>query len=129
MVEDLNNASDNKKVLGAVLMDLSKAFDCLPHELLIDKLRSYGLDKDSCNLLGNYLSNKHQRVKIGNSLRNWLQILKGVPQRSILGPFLFNVFINDIFLWLKQGDLYNYADDNTLSDIGNSVDEVKGKLI
>ena len=54
--------------IGAVLMDLSKAFDCLPHDLLLAKLKAYGVNEESCNLMGSYLSNRHQQVKIGEKM-------------------------------------------------------------
>ena len=68
-------------------------------------------------LFDSYLSNRKQQIKIGHIhvVSSWGDISKGVPQGSILGPILFNVFINDIFLFIKHGQLYNYADDNTLS--------------
>ena len=128
LVEDWKKALNNELVVGAVLMDLSKAFDCLPHDLLIEKLRAYGLDNDSANLMSDYLSNRFQRVKTGNCYSTWLKIIKGVPQGSILGPFLFNIFINDIFYWLKKCNLYNYADDNTLSFSGENTAAVKSCL-
>ena len=71
-------------------MDLSKAFDCLPHELLIAKLAAYGLDKVSLKLISHYLRGRFQRVKIGTSFTKWVEILLGIPQGSILGPILFN---------------------------------------
>ena len=69
------------------------------------------------SLFESYLSNRKQQIKIGHIhvVSSWGDISKGVPQGSILGPILFNVFINDIFLFIKHGQLYNYADDNTLS--------------
>ena len=96
-------------------MDLTKAFDCLPHSLLLGKLNAYGLSDKSCSLVSNYLSNRKQRVKLGPHYSEWADIVRGVPQGSILGPLLFNVFINDIFHFLDKSSLYNYADDNTLS--------------
>jgi hypothetical protein len=96
-------------------MDLSKAFDCLPHAILLDKLSAYGVSDHSVSLLKSYLSNRKQQIKVNSVLSNWADIHKGVPQVSILGPLLFNVFINDIFLFIKDSSLYNYADDNTLS--------------
>ena len=80
-------------------MDLSKAFDCLPHDLIIEKLKAYGVSDSSCRLMASYLSNRTQRVKIGKVVSSGAKIIKGVPQGSNLGPLIFNIFINDIFLF------------------------------
>jgi hypothetical protein len=101
--------------LQRVLMDLSKAFDCLSHTILLDKLSAYGVFPHSVAFLKSYLSNRTQQIKVNNVLSGWADIHKGVPQGSILVPLLFNVFINDIFLFFKNGSLYYYADDNALS--------------
>ena len=108
-------ALDRNEFVAAVLMDLSKAFDCLPHDILLSKLSAYGLCNESVNLLKSYLSGRTQQVKLNGIVSSWSAIKKGVPQGSILGPLLFNVFINDIFYFLEHGTLYNYADDNTVS--------------
>ena len=105
-------------------MDLSKAFDCLPHKLLINKLDAYGVSESALKLIKNYLSNRKQCVKIGNITSEWEDIYKGVPQGSILGPVLFNIFINDIFYFIQESSLYNYADDNTLSYEGHNLDQL-----
>ena len=95
------------------MTDLSKAFDCVSHELLIAKLEAYGFDEKSLKLIYNYLSNRKQRVKINDSYSSWREILYGVPQGSILGPLLFNIFICDMFYFLENYELANYADDST----------------
>ena len=96
-------------------MDISKAFDCIPHCLTICKLFVYGLSRDACTLIASYLFRRKQRVKIGNIKSEWGETNKGVPQGSILGPLIFNIFLNDLFYFVKQGNIYNYADDNSIS--------------
>ena len=127
-VEDMKNALDQKHAVGALFMDLSKEFDCLPHGLLVAKLHAYGLSPAACCLLGDYLSGRRQRVKISNARSTWETLAKGVPQGSILGPLLFNIFINDMFYFMEKCSLYNYADDNSLSNSAPSVDEVLSNL-
>ena len=101
-------------------MDLSKAFDCLPHDPLIAKLEAYGLGRNSLLLLLSYLKDRKQSVKI-KGIRSLFQLIKsGVPQWSILGPILFNIFMNDLF-YLLQNDLHNFADDNTVSAVGSTI--------
>ena len=127
-IEDWKSALDQNKHIGVLFTDLSKAFDCLPHSLLLAKLRAYVLDISACNLIASYLSNRKQRVKVGNARSEWISLSKGVPQGSILGPLLFNVFINDMYLFINKCTLYNYADDNSLSCAATGVEEVMSSL-
>ena len=112
----------------ALLTDLSKAFDCLPHSLLIAKLHAYGFDKTSTEYLKDYLSHRKQKIKINKTFSNWRNILHGVPQGSILGPLLFNVFLCDLFLFIPNIDLVSYADDNTPFAMGSSELEVINEI-
>ena len=111
----------------ALLTDLSKAFDCISHFLMIAKLDAYGFDNNACTLILNYLSNRKQRVKIGNCYSRSTKISKGVPQGSILGPLLFNIYICDLF-YLLDNNVASYADDTAPFAIGESFQEIKEKL-
>ena len=104
--------SDKGNSVGVLLTDLSKAFDCLNHELLIAKMEAYGFNQDSLMYIYSYLSDRRQRTKINNTFSSWADIKSGVPQGSILGPLLFNIYLNDIFFFLNGTWLANYADDN-----------------
>ena len=124
MLEKWKNAVDKGKIFGALLTDLSKAFDSLSHDLLIAKLNAYGFSLPALKLVHSYLSNRKQRTKINNAYSSWEEILFAVPQGSILGPILFNIFLSDLFLVLKETDFASYADDNTIYDIGDSINDV-----
>ena len=113
MLEKWRKALDKSNVAGALLTDLSKAFDCLNHELLIAKLEAYGFDYPSLAYILSYLTGRKQRTKVNNSFSKWADIKSGIPQGSILGPLLFNIYLNDIFYFVKESNLTNYADDNT----------------
>ena len=99
LLEDWRNALDKNQYVAAVLMDLSKAFDCLPHDILLDKLSAYGMSTDSVSLLESYLSNRKQQIKINSILSSWADIQKGVPQGSILALY-FLMFLVMIFFIL-----------------------------
>ena len=113
MLRKWQSTLNSKGVVGAVLMDLSKAFDCLPHDLLIAKLATYGFGHRSLRLFYTYLSERKHRVRPCSSISEYLEILLGVPQGSIFGPVLFNIFINDLIFSTRE-DICNFADDNTL---------------
>ena len=124
LIEDCNQALDKHMHVGLLLLDLSKVFDCLPHKLLLCKLHAHGVSRDACDLLCSYLTNRFQRVKISSVKSDWAKSIKGVPEGSVLGPMLFNLFINDLTYVVENTyPLYNYADDNTLGFWHNGLDD------
>ena len=109
LTEYWREALDINGYVGTMAMDLSKAFDSMPHGLLISKPHAY-----ACSVIVSYLSNRRQRVKILGEVSNWSTINRGVPQGSVLGPLLFNLFLNNLFLVKLSSKIANYADDNHL---------------
>ena len=101
-------------------MDLSKAFDTLNHDLIIAKLETYSFSKNSLNYIQSFLRNRLEKTNVNNNFSLWKDIFSGVPQGSILGLLMFNIYINDIFLFPDNGCLSNYADDTTLYPIGEN---------
>ena len=95
LLEDWKYALDNNECVAAILMDLSKAFDCLPQNILLCKLSSCCLTENATKLIESYLSERKQQIKIGNVVSGWAEIKKGVPQGSILGLFflMFSLMI------------------------------------
>ena len=97
-----------KNIVGAALIDLPKAFDCIPHDLLIAKMNAHGLSMDALVFKYSHLKRRKQDVKV-NNIEKLLKILVSrVLQGSILGPALFNLFINDLLLFIKKANLVNF---------------------
>ena len=128
MLEQWRASLDNKCCSGLLLTDLSKAFDCLSHDLLIAKIAAYGFDYNSTKLIHSYLTKRYQRVRINSEYSTWSEILFGVPQGSILGPLLFNIYLSDLFLFTKDSNIANYADDNSPYACKSDVDSVITQL-
>ena len=113
-LEACKKTMDSKGVAGAALTDLSKAFDCLNHKLLIAKLNEYGSSGSALPFIHSYLTDRMQRVKVNGSFSTWTSTVLGVPQGSVLGPLLFKIYLHDLFMFLEETEICNYADDTTI---------------
>ena len=109
LIEDWKTSLDKNLFTGAVLMDLSKAFNFIPHDLLISKLHAYGLSFDTVTFLNSYLKDRQQNIRTNNIFSAFQNILSGVPQGSILGSILFNIFLSEMFLRIKNSHLHNFC--------------------
>lgn len=109
-------------------MDLLKAFYLQPRDLLLAKSHSYGLEHRSLNVLNYYLHHLKMRVRVGSELSNWLHVIFGVLEDSILGPLLFNIFIKDIFWSDICSEICNFAEDNTIFAPGSKFEGIIDRL-
>ena len=131
----LYRAVDEKKVTGVLMLDLSKAFDNIHHETLLMKLRTLGVSDETLSWFASYLSDRQQRVRINSSLSNSLTIRHGVPQGSILGPLLFNLYINDLPSVCTTCHVESYVDDSKLylsfsrKEIEGGLEDLKADLL
>ena len=124
---------DKHKIPINFHIDLSKTFDSLRHDILLDKLTYYGVTHPAKKLIESYLSNRKQFVQVGNIKSTMKQVSTGVPQGSIVGPLPFNICINDIVKASSNFAFILYADDTTLNSIldlfGNDTEEIQNSII
>ena len=113
LTDDWRCALEEKKEVGVIAIDLSKAFDCMCHNLLLAKVKAYGVQEPALQLLRSYLHGRKQRVICNNKCSSWSTVQCGVPQGSLLSPLLFNIFMNDINETVTVSSLRLYADDTT----------------
>ena len=125
LLENCRMELDNDKMVGGILMDLSKAFDSIPHDLMIAKLHSYGFQRNALKMIYSYLKGRRHCVRVNGISSKFQTILAGVPQGSILGPILFNIFINDLNYFINKASLHGFADDHTLSASSKSLNELR----
>ena len=121
MLENFTKSVDGRTNLGHLLTDLSKAFDCIDHKLLIAKLFCYGVSPTTLNLIHSYLTNRTQRIKISSTFSRRSSTKHGIPQGSALGPWSFNIDLIDLFYECGDSNIANYADDTTAYTCGENI--------
>ena len=121
LIEEWRKNLHNNLFIGAVLMDLSKAFDCIPHNLVIAKLAASGFEKNIICYIYSYLKSRKQCVSVNNIKSTFEEIISGAPEGSIVGPILFNIISNDFFCFILVASAHNFPDDNTLSSFAKAI--------
>ena len=115
---------DNNFVVGAIFMDLPKTSDCAPRDLLIASFVVYGFDEISLLYICSYLGNRKKCVNFNNINSNFQTMASGVPQGSVVGPILYNIFFNNCFFFLCNVFVHNFTGDNTLSSFGKTINNL-----
>ena len=123
-LDDVSESFSQKKYFGSVFCDLSKAFDCVDHEILLHKLSCYGFRGTVLKLIRSYLTNRKQYTIVNNTKSSVESITHGVPQGSILGPFFFILFINDFQKCLQKSKCVLFADDSTIYHSTDNLDDL-----
>ena len=127
-IDDWKKALDKDEIVGTVLIDLSKAFNSIDHNLLLKKLDAYGVEGREQCWFTDYLGGRKQRVSLNGEVSQWNDVKRGVPQGSILGPLLFNVFVNDLPDIVEHSTINLYADDTTIYVADHDPNSVSLKL-
>ena len=128
LLEEWRERPDENFIVGALLINLSKVFHCIPHDVIIAKLAAYGNETETLRLIYSYLKSRKQCAKINNTYSDYDEIISGVPQGFILRPILFNLSINDLFFFIEIASMHNFSDDNTLSAWGETLSKLIGTL-
>ena len=127
LIEEWREYLDKDFVIGAVFTELSKPFDCIPHDVLIAKLEAYGVGEKALSYIYSFLTYPNQCVRINDKKGDFQKIISGVPQGSTTWPILFNFLIN-LFFFVSSASMYNFNDDNSLFAIANTVAELKNTV-
>ena len=130
----IEKSLDNKKTVGGLFLDLSKAFDCVDHNILLSKLNFYGISGKNNKLMKSYITSRYQRVVVkdkfsNSSISEWRQVKYGVPQGSILGPLLFLIYINDMPRTIEScEEVILFADDTSIIIANTNIQEFKHNI-
>ena len=125
---DVRKSVDEGNLVGAVFIDLSKAFDTISHSKLLQKLSLYGIEAQELEWFRDYLFNRQGSVHFNNGISQREMFSTGVPQGSILGPLLFFIHFNDLNDVIHNANVLNYADDTVLYLAGKYRQSIQNKL-
>ena len=128
MQKEWVQSTEDGLITGILVWDLSAAYDTIDTELLCQKLRIFGCDKNTCSWFRSFLTGRTQRVRIGQAMSEPLKLESGLPQGGILSPIIFTVYGADLEEWLKHSKAFNYADDTSTISKGKKIEEVMANL-
>jgi hypothetical protein len=120
-IDYISTAFNNKHQVDSIYLDFSKAFDSIPHALLVHKLSSFGFEGNCLKWINSYLSGRIQRTVVDGKFSQWTPVLSGVPQGSIIGPLLFILYVNDLPLCVQSSNTILYADDSKIYRVVDSI--------
>ena len=126
LIETYKKVLERKGYGGTVLTDLSKAFDTIHYDLLLAKLHAYGFSNKSLKLIESYLTTHWQKIKVNTSFSSWSELL--VPQGSVLGSLLFNIYLNGLFYLTECTNVCNYADDTAFDTCDSDLKDLIARL-
>ena len=123
--ETLRKESDSQNIVHAVFLDLSKAFDSISHKLLMKKLSTLNFSESALKLMGDFLNQRTQKVKVNGKQSDWIELARGVPQGTVLGPLMFNLYVNDLNDCIDSNSrLVQYADDCLIFSTGTESSKI-----
>ena len=128
VTDNWRKSIDDRKMVGAIFLDLKKAFDCVDHDVLIRKLSYYGINGLELNWFISYLTDRLQKIRLESSCSRWAEVVNGVPQGSILGPLLFSLYGNDLPSVIKHSNCHLYADDTIIYVEGVLIEDIERRM-